>query len=365
MHLLAAVLLLALVQPPQGGQPAPPADAPPKPRKVLPGPDTPGPWDRDVLVYRVGADGSPAKVATFERAGVPTVARLADGRLIVAAQHFPEGNAADFDKVAVRFSDDDGRTWSAPKVIEVAGLPETMAFPFDPTLLPLPDGRVRLYFTSRLHGRARPEPLPAIHSAISTDGVKYTFEEGVRFAVEGRVVIDCAAALHKGVFHLFVPDNGSQVMEQPRQPGRNPGRDAQPGPTGDIPPRIGRGYHAVSDDGLAFKRVEDVRIDGRRRWLGNAWSDGQRTWFVGTKEPDRQRPVPPTPGGPAGGASVWVASSEDGAAWEISDTPPKVDGGDPGMVPAKDGGFIVVITGGPRPGTPSASQGPNRRPARP
>ena len=35
-----------------------------------------GPWDNDVLVYRVAADGTAEKLATFERAGVPTVARL-------------------------------------------------------------------------------------------------------------------------------------------------------------------------------------------------------------------------------------------------------------------------------------------------
>ena len=39
-----------------------------------------GPWNNDVRVYRVGADGTTEHLATFERAGVPTVARLRDGR---------------------------------------------------------------------------------------------------------------------------------------------------------------------------------------------------------------------------------------------------------------------------------------------
>ena len=170
---------------------------------------TPGPWDNDVVVYRVAATGQSTKLATFPRAGVPTMARLKDGRLIAAHQHFPADSDADFDKVAVHFSSDEGVTWTPPQVVRLTGLPETMRFPFDPTLVPLSDGRVRLYFTS-LHGRRFDEDLPAIYSAISTNGIDFTVEPGQRFGIAGRIVIDCAVALHDEVFHLFAPDNGAQ-----------------------------------------------------------------------------------------------------------------------------------------------------------
>ena len=78
----------------------------------------------DVIAYRVSASGAVEKVATFERAGVPTIARMKDGRLIVAHQHFPENDRESFDKVAVHFSSDDGKTWGAAQVIQVAGLPK-------------------------------------------------------------------------------------------------------------------------------------------------------------------------------------------------------------------------------------------------
>src|SRR5882672_9050581 len=58
-----------------------------------PGPpnrNRPGPWDNDVLVFRVGTNGAPEKLKTFDRAGVPTLARLKDGRLLAAFQHFPQ-----------------------------------------------------------------------------------------------------------------------------------------------------------------------------------------------------------------------------------------------------------------------------------
>jgi len=278
--------------------------------------DQPGPWNNDVLVYRIDADGRSAPIATFERAGVPTLARLADGRLIAAHQHFPADSDADFDKVAVHFSADEGRTWTTPAVIGLVGLPGDMRFPFDPTLVPLPDKRVRLYFTSVARGRP---DLPAIYSAISTNGVDFVVEPGVRFAIDGRSVIDCAVALHQGVFHLFAPDNGSGLP-----PGTGPPRPLDEGP------RPGLGYHATSTDGLRFTRQDDVTIEGRRRWLGNAQSNGSTIIFFGTGE-----------------GGLWTATTADGQAWRLDPNPIRLQGADPGVVRLRDGGWLVAATGPP------------------
>ena len=293
----------------------------------------PGPWDNDVLVYRTDTGGKVEKLATFPRAGVPTVARLKDGRLAAAHQHFPADNDADFDKVAVHFSSDEGRSWTDAQVIRLEGLPEGMRFPFDPTFVPLPDGRVRLYFTS-LKGRQFNEDRPAIYSAVSSNGLDFVFEPGVRFGIKGRPVIDCAVALHDGAFHLFAPDNGA---------GNNPGvarRDPAEQPRG------GTGYHATSKDGLNFTRQADVQMDGTRRWLGNAQSDGGVIRFFGT-------------GGPGG---VWTATSTNGAAWTVDENFPAVMGADPGAVKLKDGGWLLVVTGPPREGRqPAGPPGQGQR----
>jgi hypothetical protein len=183
---------------------------------------------------------------------------------------------------------------------------------------------VRLYFTS-LRGRRFEEGRPAIYSAISSNGLDYVVESGIRFGIEGRPVIDCAVALHKGVFHLFSPDNGT-------------------GPAG-APP--GGAYHAVSQDGLNFVRTNDVRIEGRKRWLGNAQSDGKQITFFGTAEDAR--------------SSLWMATSENGQDWKLIESP-VVKGADPAAVRTRDGGLVVIGTGPPRPGTPSANRRPPHSP---
>jgi hypothetical protein len=281
-----------------------------------------------VLVYRWGSDRKTQKVATFERAGVPTLARLKDGRLLAAHQYFPEDGGSDFDKVAVRFSENEGQNWTAPQVIRLEGLAPDMRFPFDPTLVPLPDGRVRLYFTS-VKGRRPEEHRPAIYSAISTNGVDYEVEPGMRFGIEGRPVIDCAVVLHKGIFYLYSPDNGAGGAP-PGRPGdgrREPGKPLAPGTA----------YAATSTDGLKFIRQTDVHIEGRRRWLGNAQSDGKTITFFGTGEP-----------------GIWSATSEDGQSWKLGESLSDITGADPGAVALKDGGYLVLATGAPRAGTPSA-----------
>ncbi|MEQ1853185.1 MAG: hypothetical protein ABMA01_16525, partial [Chthoniobacteraceae bacterium] len=330
--LICAVSIAA--EPPRN-PPAPNDFAPkPPPRNFA----AEGPWNRDILAYRVSASGAVEKATTFERAGVPTIARLADGRLIVAHQHFPENDRENFDKVAVHFSGDDGRTWGAAQVIQVTGLPEEMRFPFDPTLVPLPDGRVRLYFTGNM-GRTFGRGTPKIHSAISTDGVNYTYEPGVRFEVEGKMTIDCAVVLHQGVFHLFVPHNGA-----PPSPGQRPAE-----PSGE-----GMGFHATSKDGLNFTRVDDLQVEGRRRWLGNAQSDGKLITFYGTGE--GMSTGNGEGGRPRGG--FWMATSADGVNWKLVANPP-VAGADPGAVRTKDGGLLVVATGpSVRRATPNRADAP-------
>ncbi len=270
-----------------------------------------GPWDNDLLIAR-SEDGLVfAKGSVFvERAGVPNVIQDAKGRLVVAFQWFPADAPDAFDHVAICTSDDAGKSWSKPAPIQLKNLPEGYHHPFDPTLVLLDDGRVRLFYTSHHPGRR----MPAIYSAISADGLNFEFEAGMRLGVDNQMVIDCAAARNGKTWHLFSP-----VQPTANQPNQAPGS----------------AYHAISDDGLNFKRIEDISIpgdtDSHRNWLGCALplADG-KIRFYGT-----------------GRGGVWSATSPDGIKW-TPDPTTRGGGADPGIAATGQGGFILISTGPPR-----------------
>lgn len=264
-----------------------------------------GPWSNDIGVFRVdGRSGEVTRVHTFARAGVSTVVRLENGELLAAFQWFPEGDARreSFDRIATSRSTDGGRTWSEPKTVEFKGLAEHERPPFDPTLVALADGRVRLYITRN----ARPgagASVPRIGSAVSRDGERFEIEDGVRLAVDGEPVIDCAVAKLGPAWHLFAP----------------------------IQRGGGGAYHAVSDDGLRFTRVADLARSPNERWLGAAVAVDGAIHFYGTSD-----------------QGIWCARSSDGAAWSAPApghaAAPRVPGADPGIVFLPDGDAIVTAT---------------------
>lgn len=306
-------------RPPAAAQPVRPASQP-QPGNVPRPPQTgqtPGPWDNDLLLYR-GIGNEFRKIDTWPRGGVPSIIRDKNGRLIAAFQWFPEKDLQAFDRVALRYSTDDGHTWTQPKTIDIAQFPEDLMRPFDPTLALAPDGKVRLYFSSRSLKDHRSKV--ATHSATSDDGEHFTFEAGMRFGIDDHNVIDCAVVCLKDVWHYFAPEDGPST------------------------PR-GVGYHATSPDGLKFERQADVQVDGHKRWLGCVSVEGNALRFYGTD--DGARP------GDKNSPRIWSAVSSDGATWKL-DGGIAVEGVDAGVALTKDGDRIVIATGPPRPGTPSA-----------
>ncbi|MBN1421346.1 MAG: exo-alpha-sialidase [Planctomycetes bacterium] len=255
-----------------------------------------GPWNND-LVIATSTDGLRFTLqGTFvERGGVPSIAEGERGRLIAAFQWFPLDDRERFDKIAVRTSDDGGKTWTDPQTIEIAGMPETLHRAFDPTIVALEGGRWRLYFSSERAGQLRGNR--AIFSAVSDDGIRYTFEEGMRFGFDRGETYDCAVARIRNEWHLYCPAPGQGV-----------------------------GYHAVSRDGLAFEQVEDVQVMGARDWLGCALAVDGGLRFYGSGE---------------GG---WSAFSKDGDEW-IVDMPARFPGADPGVARNRDGLYIMIATG--------------------
>lgn len=275
-----------------------PTPAPLSPQPPAPQPGaTDGPWNHDLWMAYSGDGRSFGEAARFvERAGVPCVIRDGADRLIAVFQWFPFDDADAFDQVAVAFSEDAGTTWSSPARVTVAGFPATLMRPFDPTLVQLEDGRYRLYFTSNERtGGGR----PAIYSAISSDAVAFTFEPGARFAPAAGTV-DASVVRFGGAWHLY-----SHTTEA----------------------NTGRGFHAISGDGLAFEELPMVEVGSGRQWIGNAVAQGETLRYYGS-----------------GRDGVWSATSADGSAWTL-DAGWRLAGGDPSAAVLAGGEVMLVFVG--------------------
>jgi len=259
-----------------------------------------GPWNRDLDWYE-SSDGLVfSKKGIFvERGGVPCLVKAPDGRLFAVFQWFPLNQRESFDQVAVMVSSDQGRNWTPPSLLRVSGLPSNLYRVFDPTLVALPEGGFRLYFSSERTSALNPRGNRAIFSAISNDGISFEFEPGQRFGFEGSETYDCAVGFVGTLWHLFCPVSASE----------------------------GWGYHATSSDGLNFLQQPPVFIPGQRDWLGNVNSTEKGLYFYGS-----------------GRQGAWAGFSPDGFNWSLASGATNL-GGDPAIVSAGERGYLAVATG--------------------
>ncbi len=268
------------------------------------GKDVKGPWKGDLMLSRM--DDSTMRTGEeqlfAESGGVPTVVEDANGRLISAFQWFSCDNEEAFDKVAVKISEDEGVTWSDPETVKFEELPEEYQRPFDPTLVLTEDGKIRMYFTSNNSGTMMLDKTNKIYSAISEDGVNYTFEPGVRFEVENAPAYDSAVGYFKGLWYLLTPQN-----------------DEQP-----------KGAHfATSEDGLTFTTQEDIIPSIEVNWTGNFLAKENALYFYGT---------------PNGKDGNWYTKTEDGKTWSEPIYLKSNYGGDPSVFCPDNGDCLVIGT---------------------
>lgn len=261
-----------------------------------------GPWNNDLMLRTSKRGKAFGEETTFVgAAGVPSIVKW-KGKLVAAFQWFPFNNQDAWDQVALKTSDDGGKTWSGPSPVKVQGLPEGYQRPFDPTLSVCEDGKLRLYFTSNTRGARALDDTTGIYSAVSADGKAFRFEPGARFAVSGRRVVDCAVLRLGKTWHMVAP--------------------------------IGRpedgAYHATSTDGLDFTRLKDIPSVGRANWTGNLVAAGPGMCFYGCGE-----------------GGLWWSYSKDGDAWS-DPTYLNIGGGDPAIVNVDADTVMLIYVGRPR-----------------
>jgi hypothetical protein len=260
------------------------------------------PWRRPLKICTSSDGQSFTNVRTFQdSAGVPCILRLQSGMLISAFQWFrqPVGSAT-WDRVAVKYSSDNGITWTEPQPITVNGLPQNFQRPFDPTLAITDDGRIRIFFSSGLNMTL--DTSINTYSAVSDDGINYSMDSGFRFSLPDKPVIDPAVIRFRGLWHLVNPVT------------------------------MGTGaYHNISGDGLNFTRVQDIASDMAHSWIGNFMiRDTNELRFYGS------------------GGMIWYSTSPNGGQWS-SFINTNIQGGDPAALKLPETNYLMIYTGPPYP----------------
>lgn len=261
------------------------------------------PW-QNALIMVQSADGVNFNTPVIfqDSSGVPCIIQWKSDTLVAVFQWFRQPNPSPtWDRVAVKFSYDNGVTWNTPVPIVVSGLPSGYQRPFDPTLVVTPDKKLRLFFSSS--DGLPPGGVDAsvnTYSAISTDGINYTFEPGARFDHATSRVIDPAATIFNGTWQYTAPAGAPQDGA----------------------------FHCTSPDGLSFTQTATISSDNTHNWTGNLLVDNGMLRFYGS------------------GPSIWYNSSADGNTWNgFVNT--NIMGGDPGIVKLSNGKYLMVYVGPP------------------
>lgn len=170
-----------------------------------------------------------------DKSSVPDVVKMADGKLFVYAV---DGAKRSTQGLMVSVSVDNGKTWKSGSFSIEATSSEAFV-PADPQAVLLEDGSIRLFFvafpTKKPALDSTGKPIPSgekykIKSAVSTDGLNFKEEEGVRY--ESTDILTDPDVVKIGEKWFMYLAKGSEQIA------------------------------ASSSDGLTFKLEKTVRMDG-------------------------------------------------------------------------------------------------------
>ena len=254
-------------------------------------------WSNDGIVFN-------APTIFQDSSGVPSVIRWKGDTLVAVFQWFRAPNPSpSWDRVAVKFSYDNGITWTQPTPIVVNGLPVNYQRPFDPTLVVLNRDSIRIYFSS-----SDGFPVGGLdstvntYSALSVDGINYTFEPNARVDEPTNRVIDPAVQFFNNACHYISP------IGSPQQ----------------------GAYHYISSDGINFMKVQDIPSDNTHNWTGNYMvNDSSDLRFYG-----------------AGSNGIWFNSSPNGGMWN-GYVNTNIQGGDPSALRIAANNYLMIYVGPP------------------
>ena len=262
------------------------------------------PW-LNPLRIATSTDGKTFNTGTIfqDSSGVPCLVRWKGDTLVAVFQWFRQPNpSASWDRVAVKFSYDNGVSWTDPTPIEIKDFPSIYQRPFDPTLAIYNGDSIRIYYSSS-DGMPKngADTIINTYSARSGDGIHYIFEPGPRVDVGNNRVIDPAVVYFNNSWHYISPVGAPQQGA----------------------------FHYISPDGINFMPTPIIQSDNTHNWTGNYMIENPgELRFYGS------------------GQYIWYNSSPNGGVWNgYINT--NVRGGDPSVIKVSENKYIMIYVGQP------------------
>jgi hypothetical protein len=263
------------------------------------------PW-KNPLMMTWSADGVTFGTASVfqDSSGVPSIIRWHGDTIIATFQWFRQPNPSpSWDRVAVKFSYNNGLSWTPPVPIVVNAFPVNFQRPFDPTLVRIANDSLRIYFSSSI---SMPPPggdsIINTYSARSADGINYTFEAGARVDVDTNRVIDPAVINFNGAWHYLSPAGAPQQGA----------------------------YHYISPNGFNFSATPLIPSDNMHNWTGNYVVENSTELRFYGSSPN----------------FIWYNTSPNGGVWN-GYVNTNVRGGDPTVLKDGANGYLMIYTGPP------------------
>jgi len=258
------------------------------------------------LYLWTSGDGTNFTNETFfiDSCDVPSIALDSTGQIIAAFQSF-KGGIPEWDKIGLRFSNDNGATWTSRQSANITGFPGTSNRAFDPTITVDSSGLYRLYFTY-CPNTMQLDSTCDTYSATSIEGLNYTFDAGVRMDVDNKEVIDPAVTYFNNQWHYCNPIGA--------------------------PPNEAR--YAKSANGLNFSVTDTIgQLGPGTNWTGNLMNNGATMRFYGGSDNAHNN-------------TIWWNETTDGITWSGYNWT-NVQGNsskDPGICKLNNGQFLMIVS---------------------